>query len=338
MAAALSLAGAIDGKNVEVMTVDPAPRLLDALGLKAESGEPQEVGLDGIGAKPGGRIRALKLDPKRTFDSLVETYAPSAAVSESILANRLYQNISRALAGVSDYMAIEKFLELYGDPVVELLVLDTPPSREALDFLDAPNRLLDLLNSRAAALLGASRGFLGQSLKFADYAARAVLAAFDRLTRLHLLAEVQAFVESFGTMYTGFAERARRAQELLRSDLSFVVVVTTPEALRVEETRSFLEALGAAGIKVGALVVNRMQQDLPKRPNLKDSKLSTDLKRRVRLNWENFEALRHRDTVSLNELRSMVGADTMVVVAPDLGHQPRTLAELAELARSLREI
>src|SRR5207237_5100509 len=136
---------------------------------------------------------------------LVARYASSEAARDTILANRLYRNLSAALAGVGDYMAIEKLLELEGDPDNDLVVLDTPPAREALDFLGAPRRMLDLLNSRAATLLGASRGFLGQRLKMVDLAARAVLAAFDRLAGLHLLDDVHGFVKSFDGMYQGFA-------------------------------------------------------------------------------------------------------------------------------------
>src|SRR5882672_3740699 len=135
ISAALSVAGAVRGRSVEVMTVDPAPRLLDALGLSEKSAEPQEVALDGLSSNGAGRMRALKLDPKATFDSLVRRHAPSEGVAESILSNRLYGNLSSALSGVSDYMAIEKLLELNADKNCDLLVLDTPPSREALDFL-----------------------------------------------------------------------------------------------------------------------------------------------------------------------------------------------------------
>ncbi len=151
-------------------------------------------------------MRALKLDPKRTFDAVIERHAPSRAIAETILDNRLYRNLSDALAGIGDYMAMEKLLELYEDPSTDLIVLDTPPAREALDFLGAPERLLDLLNSRATTLLGGG-------LKFSDMAARAVLSAFDRVTGLRLLGDVQAFVRSFEGHVSGF-RRARRPRQV----------------------------------------------------------------------------------------------------------------------------
>jgi anion-transporting ArsA/GET3 family ATPase len=143
ISAALALSGASQGRAVDVMTVDPAPRLLDALGLDADASEPRTVPLSGARvshARPGirARLRALKLDPKRTFDSIVSRYAPSTTARDAILSNRIYRNLSSALAGVGDYMAMEKLLELTSDSATDLVVLDTPPAAEALDFWKRP--------------------------------------------------------------------------------------------------------------------------------------------------------------------------------------------------------
>jgi len=203
ISAALAVHAAMIGRAVDVMTVDPAPRLLDALGLGADSSEPVEVELEGIRhARRGGggsaraRLRALRLDPKRTFDSIVARYAPSEAARDTILENRIYRNLSGALAGVADYMAMEKLLELAANALTDLLVLDTPPAAEAIDFLDAPRRLLELLNSRAVSLLGAPGGLFRSRLRMVDIAARAVLTAFDRVTGLNLLSDIQSFVRT----------------------------------------------------------------------------------------------------------------------------------------------
>src|SRR3984893_6901691 len=139
ISAALALYGAMEGRSVDVMTVDPAPRLLDALGLDASSSEPQRVPLNGVLDRDGRharpRLRALKLDPKATFDALVNRHAPSHAARDSILKNRIYRNLSDALSGVGDYMAMEKLLELYSAAGADLIVLDTPPASAAIDFL-----------------------------------------------------------------------------------------------------------------------------------------------------------------------------------------------------------
>jgi len=335
IAAALALGEALNGRAVDVMTVDPAPRLLDALGLATDSAEPRHVELNGVGHRPGARLRALKLDPKATFDSLVERHAPSAAARDAILQNRIYRNLSQALTGVSDYMAMEKLLELHADRGTDLIVLDTPPARHAIDFLDAPRRILELLNSRAAVLLGASSGFLGQSLKLVDLAARAVLKAFDRLTGLGLLADVQSFVRGFEGMYQGFAERAGRAQSLLRDPRCLILVVTTSEAERLSETRGFIDSLRAIGLKAGALIVNRTLPEMPSLAEIAKLKIAPELKRKLRRNWKDFAALKAREAESLSALRAMMPRHAALAVVPDLGHEPARLADLASIARRL---
>lgn len=337
ISAALAVYGAIDGRRVDVMTVDPAPRLLDALGLNPASVEPQEVPLDGVlnSDGHGAALRALKLDPKRTFDALVARYAPSAAARDSILKNRIYLNLSAAMSGVGDYMAMEKLVELYSDPGADLLVLDTPPASEALDFLDAPRRLLDLLNSRAVALLSRSGGF---GFRMVDLAARAVLSAFDRLTGLNLLADVQAFVESFQGMYAGFAERAERAHSLLRAPETAIVIVTTAEPARIVQAREFAGALRAAGLNLDAVMVNRVMPPIPDPRGLSRAKISPALKRKLIRNLNDFGALKQRESRALEELRRALGHSVRMLSAPDLGHEPRSLADLARIAEKMQVI
>ncbi len=342
ISAALALYGALEGRSVDVMTVDPAPRLLDALGLDASSAEPQRVPLggllDGNSRRPRPRLRALKLDPKATFDALVDRYAPSAAARDTILENRIYRNLSDALSGVGDYMAMEKLLELRLAPDADLIVLDTPPASEAIDFLDAPRRLLDLLNSRAITLLGRSGGSLLRGLKMVDFAARTVLSAFDKATGLHLLGDVQGFVESFAGMYAGFAERAQKAGELLRSRETIIVIVTTAEVARITPAREFAAALDRAGLQVDAVVVNRMMPEIPDSAEIARAKISPALKRKLARNLKDFEALKQRETHALKDLRGGLPAKSRILAARDLGREPRTLADLAEIARSLEVV
>ncbi len=340
LSAALAVAGAAAGRAVDVMTVDPAPRLLDALGLEAKDSGPHQIPLDGIvtvrqGASRSARLRAMRLDPKRTFDTIVGRYAPSAAARDAILSNRIYRDLSNALAGVADYMAMEKLLELSEEKVTDLIVLDTPPAAEALDFLDAPRRMLELLNSRAVTLLGAPAGILRSQLRMVDLAARAVLAAFDRITRLDLLRDVQAFVRSFDGMYQGFAERAARADALLRAPSTAIVVVTTAEAARAAQAREFSAALEHAGLKVTAMVVNRVTPELPDGDQIAAARLPASLKQKLRRNLIDYSALRQREAISLAELRSALAGRAAFLVAPELGREPRMLTDLAELARRL---
>ncbi|MGH7814589.1 MAG: ArsA family ATPase [Candidatus Binataceae bacterium] len=341
IAAAIAVRAATLGRAVDVMTVDPAPRLLDALGLGADSFEPREVPLGAVlhsrsrGANRA-RLRALKLDPKRTFDSIVARHAPSEAAREAILANRIYRNLSGALAGVADYMAMEKLLELSADPATDLVVLDTPPAAEALDFLDAPRRLLDLLNSRAISMLDAPGGYFGSRFRVVDMAARAILSAFDRFANLHLLADVQAFVTSFQGMYAGFADRAERTQQLLRAEDTAIVVVTTAEPGRIAQAREFVDALGAAGMKVSALVVNRVMSEIPSAAELAAAKIPAALRHKLKRNLADYAALKTREDLSLKTMRGALPPGARIFAAPELGREPRTIADLAAIGRSLR--
>jgi anion-transporting ArsA/GET3 family ATPase len=340
ISAALAVHAATIGRVVDVMTVDPAPRLLDALGLEADASEPHQVPLDALrvrrrGHLKLGRLRALRLDPKRTFDAIVARYAPSAAARDALLANGIYRNLSSALAGVGDYMAMERLLELAGDEATQNVVLDTPPAAEAIDFLDAPRRLLELLSSRAVSLLGAPGGLLRSRLRLVDLAARAVLSAFDRLTGLNLLADVQAFVQGFDGMYAGFAERAERARDLIRSGDTAIVVVTTGEAGRIAQARDFIAALDAAGLKIIAVVVNRVMAEVPDASAIDAAKIPAALKRKLRRNLADYTALKRREESSLSALKDCLPAKARLIVAHDLGHEPRTIADLAAIGKGL---
>jgi anion-transporting ArsA/GET3 family ATPase len=329
------------GRAVDVMTVDPAPRLLDALGLEQDSTEPVEVALEGIrhsrrgGASNRARLRALRLDPKRTFDSIIARHASSDAARDTILENRIYRNLSGALAGVGDYMAMEKLLELASNPTTDLIVLDTPPATEAIDFLDAPRRLLELLNSRAVTLLGAPAGLFRSQLRMVDVAARAVLAAFDRVTGLKLLSDVQSFVRGFDGMYEGFSARAARAQDKLRASDTAIVVVTTAESSRIAQAQEFVGALEEAGLRVSAMVVNRVMAELPGAKELSSARIARSLKKKLKRNLADYAALKTREEVSLTALRASLPTGAVLKVAPDLGREPRTIADLAEVARSI---
>lgn len=355
VSAALALGAAMGGRRVDVMTVDPAPRLLDALGLDAvDAAEPHEVALDGLhdvrddvrndvpdapGARArrrpalrAGRLRAMRLDPRRTFDAIVARHAPSPAAADAIMQNRIYRNLSQALAGVGDYMAMERLLELSEEPATDLVVLDTPPAREALDFLDAPRRLLDLLNSRAVSLLG---GGMRRGFSVVDLAARAVLSAFDRLTGLHLLGDVQAFVRSFDGMYAGFAERAARAQQLLAARDTAVVVVTTAEPERIAQAHEFLGALRTAGIEPRAVIVNRTLPAIASAAGIARAPLEPALRRKLVRAAGEFAALHRREAAAIASLRAGGLAGLRLLAMPDLGREPADLADLARLGRSL---
>jgi len=336
LAAALALAAAIGGRTVDVLTIDPAPRLLDALGVEIRSAQPHDVPLAGLSARHGGRLRAMKLDPRRMFDLLVTRYAPSTAARELILANRIYRGLSSRLTGIADYMAAEQLLDLRRAGSGDLIVLDTPPAHDAIDFLDAPRRMLELLSSRALTLLGTSREMMRRPLSLLDLAARAVLAAFDRLTGLHLLADVQAFVHSFNGMYGGFAERAAEVQRMLREPSSRLVLITTAAPQAVEQAREFVSSLERLGLRIGALLVNRVMPCLPDSGQIEQADLSLTLKRKLRRNLADFGALKERERGWLDALRELKPAGAPMIVVEDLGYEPANLKDLVRIAKSLR--
>jgi anion-transporting ArsA/GET3 family ATPase len=336
IAAALALEAALCGRAVDVMTIDPAPRLLDALGLENRPSVPHEVPLAGLGGRRGSRLRVVKLDPKKMFDELVERHAPSAAARDAILANRIYRGLAGALAGVADYMAAEQLLKLRRDRVSDLIVLDTPPAQEAIDFLDAPRRMIELLSSRALTLLGASRGLMRGPLGFFDFTARAVLSAFDRLTGLHLLADVQTFVRSFDGMYAGFAERAAQVQILLREPTSRLVLVTTAEPQRVEQTSEFASSFSLLGLRTSLLIVNRVMRALPDASELEQARFTPALKRKLQRNLADFGALKAREEVWLKTLRQLKPKGVPMLAATELDREPSTLKDLVQIAESLR--
>ncbi|HVN88815.1 MAG TPA: ArsA-related P-loop ATPase [Candidatus Binataceae bacterium] len=336
--AALALDNALHGRDVDVMTIDPAPRLIDALGLGHDATELKPVDLPHAGAKSAGSLRAMRLDSKKTFDQLIERHAPSSAVRDAIMSGRIYQNLSNALAGVADYMAMERLLELYKENALGLIVLDTPPAEDALEFLDAPRRMVELVGSRAITLLSSSRSIFRTPSAMIDMAARAVLGAFDRITGLHLLSDVREFVTNFEGMYEGFAQRASEVRSLLYDPKTLVVLVTTTEQERIEQVCGFGEALRSMKISIGAVIINRMMRPLPEGREIDEIRLPAALKKKLHRNLADFTALKARETDALKVLRNALGENTRFFGSDDCGGEPRALSDFAKLAKDLHPL
>jgi anion-transporting ArsA/GET3 family ATPase len=345
VSAALGIRAALNGRSTALMTVDPAPRLLDALGLDSTSSAIQPVNLHGLGARRGAHLDAMRLDPREVFDRLVTRYAPSPGARAAIQNDRIYRNLAGALSGVSDYMAMEQLLELMGvgenaakSGASDAVVIDTPPAMQAFDFLDAPRRMLELLGSRAVTLLaprGRSRDSQRRSFSVIDLAARLVLGAFDRITGLHLLTDVQTFVRNFDGMYEGFAERAAAAQALIREESSAIVLVTIAEPERIAQTHEFIASLSELELKPAAIVVNRVMPPVPDPSSVETLDLPAALVRKLKRNLADFEALRRRAMGALAQLRASLPPETPILIAPELAYEPRSLADLVTIARHL---
>ncbi len=250
VAAALAVDGARRGRRTVVVTIDPAKRLADALGLGSLTDTPRRI----EGDWPG-ELWALMLDPRSTFDGLVARYAPDPGQAETILANRFYRNIAGALSGTQEYMAMEKLFELHNDERFDLVVVDTPPTRNALDFIDAPRRLSRLLDNRLFRLLmlPARTG-----LRAVNIATTAFVRTIGKVVGSEVVSDAVTFFQAFEGMEDGFRRRAQGVLDLLADPCTAFVLVTSPRRDAARETEFFAEKLGEAGIGVEALIVNRM--------------------------------------------------------------------------------
>src|SRR5690349_14035488 len=243
-AAVVALEGARRGRNAVVVTIDPAKRLANALGLDRLSDTASEIERarwDPAGAAPAsGRLSALMLDTKSTFDRLITRNAPSADQAQRILDNRFYRNVSSALGGTQEYMAMEKLHELHDEGGYDLIVVDTPPTRHALDFLDAPKRLTRLLDNRIFRLLMTPAR---ATMRVASVAVQTFLRTVSRVVGTEVVEDVVAFFRAFEGMEEGFRSRAAAVDALLSDPSTAFVLVTSPRRDAVDEARFFAERL-----------------------------------------------------------------------------------------------
>jgi anion-transporting ArsA/GET3 family ATPase len=261
-AAAIALEAAISGKKAVVVTIDPARRLASSLGLQELTNDPRRVTEEEFAAAhlaPRGQLHAMMLDTKSTFDHVVTTYAPTPEQGQRILDNRFYRNISETLSGTHEYMAMEKLYELHSEGAYDLIVIDTPPTRNALDFLDAPRRMTDFLDSRVLKWFLLPYMKAGGGLfRIANVAATTFLKTVKRVVGSEVLEDTAEFFANLEGMYEGFKQRARDVTALLHSDDASFIVVTSPAREAVSEACYFATRLDESGLPFGALVVNRV--------------------------------------------------------------------------------
>jgi anion-transporting ArsA/GET3 family ATPase len=259
-AAALGLRAAEAGRSVVVLTIDPARRLAQSMGLTELDNTPRQV--QGIDTAAGGRLDAMMLDMKRTFDDIVLTHAtPERA--EAIFANPFYQSLSSSFSGTQEYMAMEKLGQLRAQADAEgtwdLIVVDTPPSRSALDFLDAPQRLGSFLDGRFIKVLMAPAKAGGKAyLKVFSAGIGAMTGVLTKVLGTQILTDVQTFVAALDTMFGGFRERADRTYQLLAAPGTSFLVVAAPERDALREASYFVERLESDRMPLAGLVLNRV--------------------------------------------------------------------------------
>src|SRR5450755_4915617 len=286
------------GAKVAVVTIDPAKRLANALGLQELPNEPRRVDPERLGEGFAGELWAMMLDPKRTFDELIERIAADPERAAQIKANRVYRELSTAVSGSQEFTAVAKLYELQREGDFDLLVLDTPPSRNALDFLDAPGRLTSFLEGRA---LKAFIRPTGLGMRVLGKGAAPLLAALRRVTGVDLLSDLSTFFGLLGDMTEDFSRRAAEVERMLRADTTAFVLVTSAQQPAIEEAIWFRRTLGEGGLPFAGVIVNRVHHDILGDAEPEDlvdalrSELPEDLAARVAANFADYHRLARRD-------------------------------------------
>jgi anion-transporting ArsA/GET3 family ATPase len=340
--AAIATGMAARGLKVCVLTIDPAKRLADSLGLEQLGNEARRVepGLfERQGVEMKGELWAMMLDAKATFDELVARQAPDEESRDRVLENRIYQQISSALAGSQEYMAMEKLFELHSEGKFDLLVLDTPPTRNALDFLDAPKRLTQFIEGRSMKMFMKPTGL---AAKVAGRGTSVALGILKRILGFDLLADLAEFFNAFSGMVEGFQARAKRVDKLLADPGTCFLVVCGPQGEPVNEAVYFHRKLVEAKLPFGGVIVNKVHfpadelgeetVDLP--ATLAEKLGDEDLARRVAANFSDYQALAERDARNIKRLATELRTKGVIRV-PYLDEDVHDLAGLAEINRYL---
>jgi anion-transporting ArsA/GET3 family ATPase len=341
-AAAIAAGMAARGKRVAVLTIDPAKRLADSLGLPELGNVERRVDPErfaAAGADPGeGELWAMMLDAKATFDEVVRKHAPDEETRDRILSNRIYQQLSAALAGSQEYMAMEKLFEIHAEDRYDLLVLDTPPSRNALDFLDAPKRLTQFIEGRALQVFMRPAGL---GMKIFGRGTSMMFSILRRITGVDLLEELAEFFQAFSGMVEGFRERARRVNELLADPRTTFLVVCGPQGEPIEEAVFFHRRLVAAHLPFGGVIVNKVHygDELPMSVGDAEAELAEglgdeNLARRAIDNLHDYAVLAARDGRNVEHLAAEMRTHAVIQV-PHLDEDVHDLAGLMAINRYL---
>jgi len=329
LAAAMGLISAEAGTDTLVMTFDPSLRLKDSLGVGEAEALDAEVR---VAVETPGSLSASLLDARRTFDRLVERYSEGDEDRDRILHNRFYNHLAGGLAGILEYMAVERLFEVADEGRYGRIILDTPPTRQALDFLEAPTRIIEFLDSGALRLALKpwfdTRGRL-RPVSMLGGLGRRFESFLDHVVGLDLLRDMAEFFQAFAPLFDGFRERAARVQELLRSSETRFVLVSGPGEESIPDTLFFARRLQEAGYRLGPIMVNRLHPRLHRSGGGEADPDPAD--GRQLLAW-----LGERDHRGLESLRSLVSADQALVAVPLFARPPSDLPGLGELAQFLR--
>jgi anion-transporting ArsA/GET3 family ATPase len=355
VAAAIALWGALDGRRTVVMTIDPAKRLATSLGLSHLGAEPQEIAasvLREAGLEPKAGMAAMMLDQKGAWDALVERHAPPEARAR-ILANPFYQHLSQTFAGSHEYMAIEQLCVLADGGEWDLIVVDTPPTRHALDFLEAPRRMGDFLDKSVI------KWFLLPSLSAGWSALRAVnrtagflLRQLEKATGVSALAEISDFFASMGGLFENFNARIERAYEVLRGSTTAFVLVSSPEEQVLDDAEYLSTKMAELAMPLKGVVVNRVHEELKAEGWRADDLGPEELEDITAMvaealgpsaaeapalaaNFADYQVLARGECLRVEQFRNSLAEDVPLVHVPNFTRDVHDLGTLAEMHRHL---
>jgi anion-transporting ArsA/GET3 family ATPase len=335
--AAIAYLAATHGRRVLVMTIDPARRLAQALGLESLGDAPARV--PGFASPRGGELSAMVLDSKRTFDALIEKYASSPAVRETIFANAYYQHLSASLSGSREFMALEKVYEVVTAGGFDLVVVDTPPSQHALEFLDAPKRLFDLFEGTFVKLLLQPYRVAGRiGFEIFRRSSEAFLGVLEKLSGYQVLADLSDFFLAFSGMFDGFKERSRTVMRMLAEPTTSFVLVAAPDPVSLGAADVFFARLERERLPVGGLIVNRVHEI---RTDATEDRLTdADLNAlgRIPADARFREPFADRLLVAYRDHRSLAVLDASVIEATALSRAAMRVRRVPHFDRDLHSL
>jgi len=319
-AATIGLYGAQRGRRAVVLTIDPARRLADALGIgEIRGGEESRVEGDFAGS-----LTVMMLDQKSAWDALVRRHAPSAEVRDRVLGNRFYQHLSETFAGSQEYMALEQLCELHAGGRFDLIVVDTPPTRHALDFLEAPRRLADFLDRQVIKWFVKPYFAAGWSaMQVMNRTARFLLQRLEDATGISVLVEVSDFFNSMSGLFDGFQERVQRTYQLLQAKETAFVLVASPEEQVLSEAEYFCRKMGELRMPLRAVVFNRAHFECGAELTRADGErlvrglVEAAEAERLLANFERYEVLAGGDAVRMEDFRSRLPRRVVTAEVPN---------------------
>lgn len=346
MAATLAFKGALLGKKVIVLTIDPARRLATSLGLDKLTFKPMKISanlLEKVSGEKGINLSAMMLDTKRTFDQLVVKYSPNKEVEKKILKNKIYQHLSDMIAGSQEYMAMEKLYEIATEEEFDLVVIDTPPTTHAIDFLEAPQRMIDAISHSMIHLLLKPAMRIGESgLKLFAKGSQMILKVFDRITGFAFLQDISEMLFSFQGLLSGFENRASEVKKILTDEMTSFVMVCACEEKSVEETHFFSEKLSDLNLNLSGVILNRVhplysipaaqrEKDLAELSHLIDDETAE----KMITSFESFSGKAKRDAAYKKEIAGELEKDQFLSSVPLFESDIHDLEGLFRLSKCL---